>query len=181
MSLILAPPFLSQSVWPGRAALYCVLVTTLPALRTIGYEATTFDRVRDALLGSGVRLLLDVRALPASRKPGFSKRLLAAGLAEAGIGYVHLQPLGTPKPGRDAVRRGDVAAMQRLFGAHMAEDRPQAALAEAIALARATPACLLCFERDHRHCHRALVAEMMSAATGQSVVNLTPDAVGGRG
>jgi uncharacterized protein (DUF488 family) len=149
-----------------------------PALRTIGYQASTFDRVRDALVADGVRLLLDVRALPASRKPGFSKRLLAAGLAEAGIGYVHLQPLGTPKPGRDAVRRGDVATMQLLFREHMAGDRPRAALAEAVALARGAPACLLCFERDHRTCHRALVAEMVAAETGQAVVHLLPRAVG---
>jgi uncharacterized protein (DUF488 family) len=145
-----------------------------PTLRTIGYQATTFARVRDTLLADGVRLLLDVRALPASRKPGFSKRLLAGGLAEAGIGYVLLQPLGTPKPGRDAVRRGDVPTMQRLFREHMTADHPQAALAEAIALARGTPTCLLCFERDHRTCHRALVAEMVAAETGQRVVHLMP-------
>ncbi len=144
------------------------------ALRTIGYEASTFDRVRDALQADGVQLLLDVRALAASRKPGFSKRQLQAGLAEAGIGYVHLQPLGTPKPGRDAVRRGDVATMHRIYRGHMTADRPQAALAEAIALARSTPSCLLCFERDHRTCHRALVAEMVAAETGQSVVHLQP-------
>ncbi len=143
-------------------------------MRTIGYEASTFPRVRDALVAEGVRLLIDVRALPASRKPGFSKTLLAAGLAEAGIGYVHLQPLGTPKPGRDAVRRGDVATMQRIFYDHMTTDRPQAALADAIALARATPACLLCFERDHRTCHRTLVAEMIASETGQAIVHVQP-------
>ena len=180
MSLILAPPFLSQNLWCVWAAFYCVLVTTLSTLCTIGYQASTFDRVRDALLAGGVRLVLDVRALAASRKPGFSKSVLAAGLTEAGIGYVHLQKLGTPKPGRDAVRRGDIGTMQVLFRGHMAEDRPQAALAEAIALARAAPVCLLCFERDHRLCHRTLVAEMVSAATGQAIVNLMPEAVGGR-
>jgi uncharacterized protein (DUF488 family) len=148
-------------------------------LQTIGYEASTFDRVRDALLAGGVRLLLDVRAVSASRKPGFSKRLLAAGLAEAGIGYVHLQPLGTPKPGRDAVRRGDVATMRRIFYDHMTADQPQAALAEAITLARSTPACLLCFERDHRTCHRTLVAEMVAAETGQRIHHLQPADVTG--
>jgi uncharacterized protein (DUF488 family) len=148
-------------------------VSTLP-LRTIGYEASNFDRVRDALLADGVRLLVDVRAVAASRKAGFSKRLLAAGLAEAGIGYVHLRPLGTPKPGRDAVRRGDVATMRRIFAEHMTADQPQAALAEAVALISSTPACLLCFERDHRTCHRSLVAEMVAAQTGQAIVHLQP-------
>jgi uncharacterized protein (DUF488 family) len=150
-----------------------------PALRTIGYEATIFGHVRDTLLASGVRLLVDVRAVAASRKPGFSKRQLAAGLAEAGIGYVHLQPLGTPKAGRDAVRRGDVATMHRLFLDHMTGDRPQSALAEAVSLARTTPACLLCFERDHRTCHRMLVAEMVMAETGQVIEHLqTPELFG---
>ena len=149
----------------------------MPPLFTIGYEATTFPRVRDALASAGVRVLVDVRALAASRKPGFSKRLLAAGLAEAGIGYLHLQPLGTPKPGRDAVRRGDVAAMHRIFHAHMAGDRPRAALAQAVAAAREQPVCLLCYERDHSTCHRALVAEMVAAQTGQAVVHLRPEAV----
>jgi uncharacterized protein (DUF488 family) len=176
----------SQNVWcfsaatgePGAALPYAARVTP-PALRTIGYEATTFDLVRDTLVAAGVRLLVDVRALAASRKAGFSKRLLAAGLAEAGIGYVHLQPLGTPKPGRDAVRRGDVATMQRLFLDHMTGDRPQFALAEAVTLARTTPTCLLCFERDHRTCHRALVAEMVAGETGQAIVHLqTPELFG---
>lgn len=145
-------------------------------LFTLGYEGTTFPRVRDALLSAGVRLLVDVRAVPASRKPGFSKRLLAAGLAEAGIGYLHLQPLGTPKPGRDAVRRGDVAAMHRIFRVHMEGDRPRVALAEAAAVAREQPVCLLCFERDHGACHRALLASSIAAETGQAVVHLRAEA-----
>jgi uncharacterized protein (DUF488 family) len=100
-------------------------------------------------------------------------------LRRAGIGYVHLQPLGTPKAGREAVRRGDVATMQRLYRDHMTGNPPLAALAEAVTLARATPSCLLCFERDHRTCHRTLVAEMVAAQTGQSIVHLaTPDLFG---
>lgn len=132
---------------------------------TIGYESIRFDQLRDALLGSGTRLLIDVRAVASSRRAGFSKSILASGLAEAGIGYVHLRDLGTPKEGRDAVRRGDIATMQRVFASHMQADRAQAALAEAAALAAREPCCLLCFERDHASCHRTLVAEMI---TGQS-------------
>jgi uncharacterized protein (DUF488 family) len=119
-----------------------------------------------------VALLIDVRAVPQSRKPGFSKRQLAAALDEAGIAYVHLQALGTPKPGRDAVRAGHPKRMEPIFREHMASDRSQAELAQAKHLARERPACLLCFERDHNTCHRRLVAEMIVAETGQTVLHL---------
>ena len=125
-----------------------------------------------ALREAGVTLLLDVRAVPSSRKPGFSKHILAASLKAAGVDYVHLRPLGTPKPGRDAVRRGDAAAMERIYAAHMQGDEPRAALAEATALAAGRTCCLLCFEQDHRTCHRRLVAEMVTAQTGQTVRHL---------
>lgn len=148
-------------------------VTTLPIL-TIGYQAARFAQVRDALLEAGTRLLIDVRAVAASRRPGFSKRLLAGGLEEAGIGYLHLQPLGTPRDGRDAARRGEVGTMRRIFEAHAAGDRSQAALAEAGALATERRICLLCFERDHADCHRALVADMIADRTGQAVQHLRP-------
>lgn len=130
------------------------------------------DAVTAALRAADVALLIDVRAVPSSRKPGFSKHILAASLKAAGIDYVHLRPLGTPKPGRDAVRHGDVAAMERIYAAHMQGDEPQAALAEATALAAGHACCLLCFEQDHRTCHRRLVAEMISARTGQAVRHL---------
>jgi uncharacterized protein (DUF488 family) len=144
-----------------------------PLLATIGYQGTTVDAVLTTLRQAGVSLLLDVRAVAASRKPGFSKRQLAAGLDAVGIGYVHLQGLGTPKPGRDAVRAGHPERMVPIFMAHMQGDRAQAELAQAIGLARGIRACLLCFERDNTTCHRALVAEMIVAETGQDVAHLT--------
>jgi uncharacterized protein (DUF488 family) len=143
-----------------------------PPLQTIGYEGTTIDAVLTRLRAAEVALLIDVRAVAASRKPGFSKRQLAAGLDAAGIGYVHLQGLGTPKPGRDAVRAGHPERMVPIFMTHMQGDRAQAELAQAIGLARGTRACLLCFERDHTTCHRRLVAEMITAQTGQEVAHL---------
>ena len=78
---------------------------------TIGYEATTMADFLAALARAGVQRVIDVRALPLSRRPGFSKTSLAASLAEAGIGYVHLKALGTPKRGRDAAKKGDVATL----------------------------------------------------------------------
>jgi uncharacterized protein (DUF488 family) len=144
----------------------------MPDLATIGYEGCTIGTVVDALREAGTKLLIDVRAVPQSRKPGFSKRQLAAALDAAGIAYVHLQGLGTPKPGRDAVRAGHPERMETIFREHMTSDRAQAELAQAKELARERPACLLCFERNHQMCHRRLVAEMIVAETGQPVVNL---------
>src|SRR3954451_20452118 len=144
----------------------------MPDLLTIGYEGCTIDGVVAALQQAGTQLLIDVRAVPQSRKPGFSKRQLAAALDLAGISYIHLQALGTPKPGRDAVRAGHPERMVPIFRQHMTGDRPQAELHQARELAAARTACLLCFERDHRTCHRTLVAEMISTETRQSVVHL---------
>jgi uncharacterized protein (DUF488 family) len=149
------------------------MATGAPRLATIGYEGSTIDAVLDTLRRAQVRLLVDVRAVAQSRKPGFSKRQLAAALDEAGIGYVHLQGLGTPKPGRDAVRAGHPERMEVIFREHMTSDRAQAELAQARTLAGERPVCLLCFERDHNTCHRRLVAEMVVAATGQAVEHLS--------
>ncbi len=145
---------------------------TPPDLQTIGYQGCTIDGVVRTLRDAGTALLIDVSAVPQSRKPGFSKRQLAAALDEAGIAYVHLQALGTPKPGRDAVRAGHPERMIPIFEEHMRSDRSQAELVQAKQLARERTACLLCFERDHRECHRRLIAEMITAETGQPVRHL---------
>jgi uncharacterized protein (DUF488 family) len=142
-------------------------------LQTIGYEGCTIAGVIDTLRDAGTSLLIDVRAVAASRKPGFSKRQLAAALDEAGLLYVHLQGLGTPKPGRDAVRAGHPERMVPIYEAHLTGDRAQAELAQAIALAQEKRCCLLCFERDHTTCHRTLVAEHISATTGQPIAHLS--------
>jgi uncharacterized protein (DUF488 family) len=141
-------------------------------LFTIGYEGCTIADVLGALKEARVGLLIDIRAVPRSRKPGFSTRQLAAALDEQGIRYVHLQALGTPKAGRDAVRAGHPERMERIFRVHMEGDQPQAELADAAGLTRGARACLLCFERDPMQCHRRIVAEMIAEDTGQQVAHL---------
>lgn len=144
----------------------------LPELMTIGYEGTTSAEVMARLRKSGVRLLIDVRAVASSRKPGFSKTLLAAGLQAEGIGYLHLRGLGTPKAGRQAVRAGQPHKMEAIYAEHMKSDQAQVELAQAIELARAGPCCLLCFEHDPATCHRRIVAEAIRAETGQTITHL---------
>jgi uncharacterized protein (DUF488 family) len=148
-------------------------------LFTIGYEGCRVGDVVARLRSASVGLLVDVRAVAASRKPGFSKRQLAAALDEQGIGYVHLRALGTPKPGRIAARAGRIDEMRAIFSAHLEGDAAQAALAEATSLASRRPCCLLCFESDHRACHRTLVAERIAARTAISVRHLPAPAIAG--
>jgi len=124
---------------------------------TIGYEGTTQPELIAALKAAGVERLIDVRAVPLSRKPGFSKNVLANGLAEAGIHYVHLKALGTPPDGREAARKGRHAEMERIYAAQL--DLPEAivAVAQMRELAAEKPSALLCFERDPAACHRSIL------------------------
>lgn len=150
---------------------------TIP-LATIGYESAPQARVIDALKAAGVQVLIDVRAVAASRRAGFSKGLLSSSLNDAGIEYVHLRALGTPKEGRMAARKGRTAEMRAIFEAHLAEPEAQLQLAQAIEIARAKKAALLCYEADHRGCHRSIVVERMLEAADFEVQNLMPSTMG---
>src|ERR1700712_1228589 len=130
-------------------------------LFTIGYEQTPSKAVLDELEQAGVKLLVDVRAVASSRRPGFSKNQLAAGLDERGISYLHLRGLGTPKDGREAARSGQFAAMEKIYAKHLKTPQAREEMDELSALVKkAGPVCILCFERDHEHCHRRLIAEI---------------------
>jgi uncharacterized protein (DUF488 family) len=141
-------------------------------LATIGYEKATLPDVIDRLKRAGVEVLIDVRAVAASRRAGFSKTLLSASLNAEGIGYVHLRELGTPKPGRIAARAGRVAEMHKIFKDHMKEPAAQLELAKAKDIAARQKTALLCYEADAAVCHRAIVAERICEALGCEIENL---------
>ena len=143
-------------------------------LATIGYESAPQARVIDTLKAAGVEVLIDVRAVAASRRAGFSKGLLSSSLNDAGIDYIHLRELGTPKEGRMAARKGKTAVMREIFEAHMAEPAAQLQLAQAIEIAKGRKAALLCYEADHRGCHRSIVVEHMRQAADFQVEYLEP-------
>jgi uncharacterized protein (DUF488 family) len=142
-------------------------------LFTIGYEQTPSKAVLDELESAGVKLLVDVRAVTSSRRPGFSKNQLAAGLDERGIAYVHLKGLGTPKEGRLAARSGNYGELQRIFARHLKTPQAKEEIDELSALVKkAGPVCLLCYERNHEHCHRRWIAEIIEERDGMKVENL---------
>ena len=126
-------------------------------LFTIGYEATTMGEFLDALKSAGVERVIDVRAVANSRRPGFSKTPLRNALAEVGIDYVHLKPLGTPADGREAARAGRVDDLKRIYAAQL--DLPEAIVAaeQMRELADEKPSALLCYEREPAACHRTLL------------------------
>jgi uncharacterized protein (DUF488 family) len=142
-------------------------------LFTIGYEQTPAKAVLDELERTGVKLLVDVRAVAASRRAGFSKKQLAAGLDARGISYLHLRGLGTPKDGRDAARSGKFDALHKIYAAHLKTPQAREELDELSALVKkAGPVCILCYERDHQHCHRQWIAEIIEDRDGVRIENL---------
>jgi uncharacterized protein (DUF488 family) len=148
-----------------------------PAARlfTIGYEKSKPDALIAELKRAKVKLLVDTRAVAASRKPGFSKRQLAAALDEHGIGYLHLQKLGTPDEGRQAARAGKLDTLWKIYARHLMTPEAVEAMDELVTLVKSgQTVCLLCFERDKDCCHRSRIAEVVHDRTGIGVVDLAP-------
>jgi uncharacterized protein (DUF488 family) len=137
---------------------------------TIGYEGATVAEFLAALKNAGVERVIDVRALPLSRRPGFSKTPLKGALEEAGIEYVHLKALGTPADGRSAARAGRHADMARIYASQLELPEAIAQGAQMLELAREKRSALLCFEREPEHCHRSLLLEAIGQ--GAEVVDL---------
>jgi uncharacterized protein (DUF488 family) len=148
----------------------------MATLHTIGYEDTTVARFLDTLSEAGVELLVDVRAVANSRRPGFAKTKLAANVGERGIEYLHLRGLGTPADGRAAARAGNHAEMHAVFAEHLQTEAAKTDLETLASILRSgRRACLLCLEADPEHCHRSLVAAALQSLAPAEVVHLRPD------
>lgn len=129
---------------------------------TIGYEGATVGEFLSALQSAGVERVIDVRAVPNSRRPGFSKTPLRNALAEAGIDYVHLRALGTPADGRAAARAGRKDELKRIYAGQLELPEAIAETGKMLDLSREKPSALLCYERDPAACHRTLLLETVA-------------------
>lgn len=141
-------------------------------LYTIGYEGSEVSNFITTLSRVGITHLIDIRDIPASRKYGFSKNALALNLNENEISYTHLKALGDPKPGREAMRRGNYKEFLKIYIDRLEEPEAQSCLNKAIEIASGELSVLLCFERDPKLCHRTLVAGRMRELAQFQVTNL---------
>ena len=137
---------------------------------TIGYEGTTVGEFLAALQQAGVERVIDGRAVPNSRRPGFSKTPLRNALAEAGIDYVHLRALGTPADGRAAARAGRHEELECIYAGQLELPEAMAQGAQMVELSREKPSAVLCYERDPSGCHRTLLLD--SVAPDEEVEHL---------
>jgi uncharacterized protein (DUF488 family) len=144
---------------------------------TIGYEGSRVEDFVPILQQFGIETLIDVRDVPLSRKPGFSKSALSANLQTSGIVYVHLKGLGDPKPGRLAARAGNFEQFRRIFDEHMETNAARRDLERAIELIHQRPCCLMCFEHEHCHCHRSIVADHIVERTGLPLRHISTKAL----
>ena len=145
-------------------------------LYTVGYEGIRIDAFAPYLAEHGIETIVDVRQLPLSRKPGFSKSALAANLSQHDLGYVHRPELGCPKPVRDQYRQDeDWSQYTKSFLTYIAtQDK---ALSDLANFASLTTCALLCFEADYNFCHRSLVADAVARRAKLTVSHITPAAV----
>jgi len=124
---------------------------------TIGYEGLDIDGFMSLLADNDIETVVDVREIPLSRKPGFSKKSLEAVLNLSGREYVHMVALGCPKPIRDRYREdGNWKRYTEGFLNYLVTQ--DGAVGELSALTTTSNCALLCYEADHNFCHRSMVA-----------------------
>jgi uncharacterized protein (DUF488 family) len=142
-------------------------------LYTIGYEATSAESFLKKLESAGVEMVLDVRELPQSRVPGFSKNALSEKLHHRGIDYVHVRELGSPRELRHKLRETkDFTAFTRGYLLYMKKQMEHVRTVKDLVYEKTC--CLLCFEKNHDECHRKFVALEVKAVArnGLQIVHL---------
>lgn len=144
----------------------------MPLLATIGYEGASLDGFIAALIAARVDILVDVRAVPWSRRSEFAKPALSRAVAEAGLSYRHMAALGNPKRGREAAKAGHRESFAAIYAAQLATPAAEADLAAIAALAATSLPCLMCYEKDPASCHRSMIADRMAERYGMTVKHL---------
>lgn len=140
---------------------------------TVGHSNRTFDAFLEILRAHEIKLLVDVRRFPGSRRlPHFSREALEKSLPGAGIGYCHLSELGgrrAPNPNsRNTAWRN---SQFRGYADHMDTPEFRQAIERLLHAASTRRTAIMCAEACWWQCHRSLVADYLKAR-GHKVINI---------
>lgn len=144
----------------------------LKMINTIGYESSSIEDFIASISNAGIEILIDVRDRAQSRKKGFSKTALSEALNIAGIEYIHLRELGDPKEGRNAARNKQWNKFYKIYGEVLASQNAQSAMELIVSLSEEKSVCLLCYERDHKTCHRKCITDEIEKRSGKKARHL---------
>jgi uncharacterized protein (DUF488 family) len=122
---------------------------------TVGYEGRKLPEFIAMLVAAGVDRVVDVRALPLSRRKGFSKTPLSEALSKRGIEYVHVRAAGNPF--RD--KKDDIGKCLALYAKHL--DKHPEVLTEVESAINGHHAALLCVEGSVHVCHRGVIVDRL--------------------
>lgn len=129
---------------------------------TVGYEGSDIEDFVAFLKRKKIRLVVDVRKNPVSRKKGFSKNKMAENLALKKIDYLSIKNLGVPTQWRKLAKE-EVITRKRMFADYQKIILPKAQqeLHDLLELSKKSRVAILCYEADPSDCHRSFVAREM--------------------
>lgn len=133
-----------------------------PFVFTMGYEGLTIDAFLNKLIANNIMAVVDVRNNPQSMKYGFSKKSFSDYIEKAGMKYAHIPELGIPS----VMRKGlgvDVShdSLFRKYETNLLPKQEEARSQLLNLVAKYPRIALVCFEADHRFCHRHTLVEYL--------------------
>ena len=131
---------------------------------TIGHSTRAIDKFISLLEEIEMKLLLDVRAWPGSKRyPQFNKEALAKSLTVHGIRYEHFTELGGKRKSKaDSRNTAWRNASFRGYADYMETEQFQKAIERLLDVAAgARPTAIMCAEAVWWRCHRSLVADYL--------------------
>ena len=133
---------------------------------TIGHSTRTVDEFISLLKENKIKLLVDVRAWPGSKRyPQFNKDTLAESLTAHGISYEHFPELGGKRKSKpDSRNTAWRNASFRGYADYMETDQFQKGIERLLNIAEETgPTAIMCAEAVWWRCHRSLIADHLKA------------------
>ena len=132
---------------------------------TIGHSTHSFDSFLQMLRSFDIKVLVDVRRFPGSRKyPQFNKENIEAALRENGIAYTHLEALGgrrkVQKDSKNDLWRNDAF---RGYADYMETEAFKQAIEDLEAIALQQPTAYMCSEAVWWRCHRSMISDYLKA------------------